>query len=227
MTIINIRDNNQNCTEDETGTNSNSNDNIQPDQAVKFEEISSELPEHETTTEKTITDVIVSVSEISTQISGLKEQLHKHVLTNKDKDEAFDRLYVELETYKNNSAFEQVRPLFMDLILMFDRISNLTEDAVKRDDKYCANALKTVTDELIEIMYRRDIDLITSIQEVFDATTQRAIGVERIESEEENNKIAKIVRKGFRCGERLLRPEEVIVKKYSPQRTDDQVNTAV
>ena len=224
MIIKNCQENNQNCTEIETGTNPN--DNTQPDQVVELEEIASELPEQNGPTEKTITDVIVSVSEISTQVSVLQEQLHKHVLTNKDKDEAFDRLYAELETYKKNSAFDQVRPLFMDLILMFDRISNLTEDAEKRDDKYCAEVLKTVTDELVEIMYRRDIDIITSIQETFDPTTQRAIGVDRIESEEENNKISRIVRKGFRCGDRLLRPEEVIVKKYSPRRPDDQVNTA-
>ena len=170
----------------------------------------------------TLEHIDASVVSISDQLHHMYERLDRHVLSDKSKDEAFERLYSELEGYKKNSAFESVRPLFIDLILLFDRIAILTEEAGKNADKNCSDILGTISEELLEILYRRDIEVVISDSETFSPTTQRAIGVERTEIEAENNQIARIVRKGFRCGERLVRPEEIIVKKYSVPRSADQ-----
>jgi len=170
----------------------------------------------------TLEHIDASVVNISDQLHLMYERIDRHVLSDKSKDEAFERLYSELEGYKKNSAFESVRPLFIDLILLFDRIAILTEEADKNGDTNCSDILGTISAELVEILYRRDIEMVFSDSETFSPTNQRAIGVERTEIETENNQIARIVRKGFRCGERLIRPEEIIVKKYSVPRSADQ-----
>ena len=107
-------------------------------------------------------------------------------------------------------------PLYLDLILLFDRLDNvccqLDRSASTTNDFY--NFLQTLREELLEVLYRQSIEIVTTQSNRFDPTRQRAIATKTTAVKEENNSLASIVRRGFRYQNRLVRPEEVIVKKY-------------
>ena len=67
--------------------------------------------------------VLDALSDLATDLSSLKRTVEDRLSYDKAKEEAFDRLYADLENLKKNAAFEQIRPLYMDLILLFDRIA--------------------------------------------------------------------------------------------------------
>lgn len=190
------------------------------------------------------------LSDLVTELASIKAIIEKRLSYDKTKEEAFERLYAELEGFKRDSTFEYMRPFYLDLILFFDRIENIQQSMQELNpinkklskllqnlnDEFLENQkisnalstlqnelpgnkkflhiLKTLSEELVEILYRRDVEIIRTDSSVFDPTVQKAIGTEITEVETENKHIAKVVRKGFKFRERILRPEEVIVKKY-------------
>lgn len=147
----------------------------------------------------------------------MSELFQSRLAYDKAKEEAFDRLYGELEQLKSNATFEQLRPLYLDLILLFDRIENICQSSqlIAQQDPNMLSLFRSLSDELVEVLYRREIEVIQSASPVFDPSTQRAIGVEPTQAEGETGRVARVVRRGFRYRNRVIRAEEVIVKKFA------------
>ena len=169
--------------------------------------------------------VLAELVDVKTQLALLKEEIVERLRYDKAKESAFERLYAELDELKRDSAFNQLRPLYADLILLFDRIDNLSEGQ-HHDDIPAADyliTLKTFRDELRELLYRRGVEIIRTDQTKFDCTWQRAVGTEDTIHDQEDSYVSRVVRKGFTAEGRLIRPEEVIVKRFKPASSDDVV----
>lgn len=160
-------------------------------------------------------------SSVDGRLLHLSELFQSRLAYDKAKEEAFDRLYGELEQLKSNATFEQLKPLYLDLILLFDRIENICQSLQLsgQQDPSALSLFRSLNDELIEILYRREIELFQSVSPAFDPSNQRAIGVEPTSVEGETGRVAKVVRRGFRYRSRLIRAEEVIVKKFAVAST--------
>lgn len=170
------------------------------------------VPEFEDNSEK----ATVSLSDIFIELAALKRNFDERLSYDKTKEKAFDHLYKELDEFKKNSVFNYNRPLYIDIILLFDRIENIKTgiDHSNNSSVGFGEILETLTAELLEILYRQGIEIIVHNMKKFDPAIQRAIGVEQASKEEENNQIARIVRRGFRFNNQILRAEEVLVLKY-------------
>jgi molecular chaperone GrpE len=153
--------------------------------------------------------MLAALSNLDTKLASLNRTVENRLRYDKVKEAAFERLYVELDDLKRNAAFEQLRPLYVGLILLFDRIENISQET-----EPLSEVLQTLSDELLELLHRQEIEPIRATQCAFDPSVQQAIGIELTDVEDENNQVARVVRKGFRYRNRILRAEEVIVKKY-------------
>lgn len=158
------------------------------------------------------TTIATKVDELTSLVMDLNQQFSDCLSKDAAKDKAFEYLYSELETVKQNSSFERFKPLYLDLILLFDRLDRVCWEHQSAEDM--SNFLSTLREELLEVLYRQGIELVITDGNTFDPTKQRAIGTEKTEVKEENNTLAAIIRRGFRYQNRPIRPEEVIVKKY-------------
>ena len=165
----------------------------------------------------TLRQLMGLTSSLDVRVLQLSELFQNRLAYDKAKEEAFDRLYVELEQLKSNATFEQLRPLYLDLILLFDRVENICQSPqlIGQQDPNTLSLFRSLSDELLEILYRREIEVIQSGSPAFDPSNQRAIGIEPTSVEGETGRVAKIVRRGFRYRNRLIRAEEVIVKKFA------------
>jgi len=158
-----------------------------------------------------IDKLINLVRQSNIELSNLRQIVDNRLSYDKVKEDAFERLYGELEDLKKNAIFERNRPLFIDLILLFDRLENYRQTDVEESSQF-THLLKSFSEELLEILCRQCIDIIAS-SKTFDPTIQRAIKIELTSEKEEDNKVSEVLRKGFRYFDNILRPEEVIVKK--------------
>jgi molecular chaperone GrpE len=183
------------------------------------EDVSLEITKQETTSfdnEGVLQNIYDVVSQLATELFPLKSMFENRLRYDKTKEEAFNRLYTELDDLKKNSIFDRNRPLFIDLILLYDRIENKLHESKQPTSKMSISEhfLKTLSDELLEILNRQEIEVIRMTSTIFDPLFQRAIGTEFTTVKDENNEVAKVLRKGFKFRDRLLRAEEVIVKKF-------------
>ena len=157
-----------------------------------------------------------AIDSLATEMSSLNQIIQERLSYDRTKEEAFERLYVELGDLKKNSKFEQIRPIYMDLILLFDRIENISADmSHSMASSPLSDILKTLSDELLEILYRREVELVSTTDR-FDPSIQKVIDIQSNCIEDENNQVVRVVRRGFRYRSQILRAEEVVIKRYSP-----------
>ncbi|GEM_PF-681278 len=143
-------------------------------------------------------------------LGDIRSILEERLVRDEAKDKAFERLYEELDSLKRNKAFEEYRPLLMDLVLFYDRFQSAREAATPAVN----DVLDSLQEELKEILTRRDIDAIVRMDDSFDPAFQRAVCVENVEPPELDGKVIRVLREGFTCRGLVFRPQEVVVGRY-------------
>ncbi|MBI3722521.1 nucleotide exchange factor GrpE [bacterium] len=136
----------------------------------------------------------------------------------------YDALYAEMRDYKTNFIDVSQKPLYMDLLLLFDsilrevRVFEEGPETVARAE--VLKAIGQVKDELVEILYRRDVELIEDHPTKLDVSFQKPVRRVEVEDVAEDYTIVQRVREGFRRGDQILRPQEVVVKRCVGAQTE-------
>jgi molecular chaperone GrpE len=156
-------------------------------------------------------ECITTVDVMKAQLEELVSLVKERLAYDQTKEQAFERLYTELDTLKRNAALEQTKPLLLDLILLYDRMEHARHEAAAVQGTVSTEMLESFIHELLEVLYRREVSLVEASPSSFDCNQQKAIGVVDVADPAQHQRIHKVVRRGFRLAERTLRPEEVIV----------------
>jgi len=162
-------------------------------------------------------------------MAGVQETLDKRSAINQ---QLFDALHEELKGYRDGFLLEVIqKPLVRDLVCLYDdlstigrQITNFAGGASAPDAAQSPVALDFLrnlgknldhaVDFLLEVMSRMDVKLLEPAPGKLDKKNQRAVSVEHAELPEEDGEIIRRVKPGFTWRDRILRPEEVVVKKW-------------
>lgn len=202
------------CDDDGNLESIDSNLNVDPCDRELLETDPQQSPEASATGVDEIASQL-KIFQASTELSlsNLVKLVESRLASDAVKEKAFDRLYIELDEVKQDREFERLRPFFSDLVLLFDRLDHLGNESLETED--VSSIVVSIRDELLEILSRRGVDIIPSTEQ-FDPAFQNALGTERTCDEEESNRIARVVRRGFRYNSRMIRHEEVFVYRFGP-----------
>ena len=161
--------------------------------------------------------LVTAISPIAEELASLRNEFTKRLAYDATKEDAFSRLYREMDESRAEQKFHQFRPIYLDLILLLDRIeqnyANVMGGTLSNND--FAPLLKSLYDEVLEILFRGEVEPITQVAPKFDPASQRAVGVEIACEQHEHHDVARVVRRGFKFRDHVLRPEEVIIKKLT------------
>lgn len=157
-----------------------------------------------------------SMDTIVAELAALQQTIKERLLDDHVKEEAFNRLYAEVEEVRQERSFQQLRPLLIDLILLYDRIELGIQQMYSPEGNMpgVVQLLTSFRDELLEILYRREVEPIITASSTFDRSLQQVIKIQPTAFANEDNQVVRVVRKGFRYRNRILRSEEVVISKY-------------
>jgi molecular chaperone GrpE (heat shock protein) len=160
--------------------------------------------------------LLSSLDAVHADIAALREIVKERLTYDGVKEEAFDRLYAEVEEARQERSFQQLRPFLMDLILLYDRIELGMQQMQERTASLPAvvQLLRSFGDEVLEILYRREVEVLVVTSATFDRALQQAIKLQPTDRAAEHQQVLRVVRRGFRYRQRILRSEEVIVGIY-------------
>ena len=129
--------------------------------------------------------------------------------------DAFNRLYSELEQYKEDFIFQSEKPLLLDLLLFYDSMSWFHESIVKQEMAPDAieESFQYLMDELLELLYRRDVTPMEPAER-FHKERHRARQIVKTHLPEHHERITQVLKRGFLRSEKVLRAEDVIVARH-------------
>lgn len=146
----------------------------------------------------------------------------------------FDALHEELKGYKDGFLLESVhRPIIRDMISLYDDLAEIhrqiaaaiSEPREGQELAGCTRALlgrmKTMElniehnlEFIVEVLARLEVTPLAPGTGKLDKRTQRAVAVELAEDPEADSTVVRSVKRGFLWKERVVRAEEVVVKKW-------------
>lgn len=134
---------------------------------------------------------------------------------------ALEQLYQELRQYKDDFIYQSEKPLLLDLLLFYDSLTWFQGALIRKEmsPEVVADSFQYLIDELLEVLYRRDV-VMTESREVFDRETQKAIKLVHTADPKADYRVQQVLKRGFVRGGRSLRPEEVVLARFRGEVTE-------
>jgi molecular chaperone GrpE (heat shock protein) len=146
----------------------------------------------------------------------------------------FEALHAELKSYKDAFMLESVlKPVIRDLITLYDDMTEIRRQTVASlnvqqgraevsgGELFLMESVQTMGSNvehnvhfILEVLERLEVTLIPENHGKLDKRIQRAVAVESAENAEQDQQVVKIVKRGFHCRDRVVRPEEVVIRKW-------------
>jgi molecular chaperone GrpE (heat shock protein) len=161
-------------------------------------------------------------NDFAQQFQKIDEQLAAIRSSESVNQKLFDSLHAELLKYRDNFLHESLqKPFIHDLVYLYDHLNSLCEQlrsAAQEKGKrgYIAqwrDNLENAIHSLVEILHRFEVVEIEPAERV-DRSHHRVISYEPADFPEEDGCIVMRVKRGFFWRGKLIRPEEVIAKRY-------------
>jgi len=166
----------------------------------------------------------------STEKSDLAEQLGKmdeHMVALRNTETVnqrlFDSLHEELIKYRDNFLHESLqKPFIRDLVILFDDLSGLLSQIETAGEAsggkrgslgQWRDNLENAIHSLTEILHRMEVSEIEPKEKV-DRALHRVVSFEPADFVEEDGQIVMRVKRGFQWRDQVLRPEEVVAKRF-------------
>lgn len=177
-------------------------------------------PESRQAPDEQLQGIVGALSTQNAILKDIKAELASRASYDAAKEKAIDKLSEELRLYRDNFIFQSQKPVFVELIMLYDNLAqtlNLLEGSQAPAADTCLtvkNNLRNIKEELLEILYRRDVTPFVEHSEMLDYKLHKTVATVTTGVEGENNKVDAIRKTGFRWNDKVIRPEEVVIKKY-------------
>jgi len=160
--------------------------------------------------------------DLAQEFRKVEEQLSAIRSTERVNQKLFDTLHAELRSYRDNFVHESLqKPFIHDLVLLFDDLNALAEQLRTATDEHKTRGyvgqwrdnLQNAIHSLVEILHRFGVKEVEP-KEFIDRSVHRVVSYEPADFAEEDGRIVMRVRRGFLWRGKLIRPEEVIAKRF-------------
>lgn len=168
------------------------------------------------------------------ELRRVSEQMSKRLNLESANQKLFDQLHAELKSYRDDFIHESLhRPVIRDLIALHDdlrahcqHIEDLTEMGASEstDLENLKRNSSNLSHFLLEILHRLGVEDYQTASETVDLQSQKVMRHEPAREPGETGLITQRLRPGFRWRGKTLRPEEVVVKKWTvpPDQSPEQ-----
>jgi molecular chaperone GrpE (heat shock protein) len=171
--------------------------------------------------EKSDSDEILSyLKENAVTLNEIKETIKERLDRDAVKEKAFDKLYEEMQRQRESAAMldRAVKPMLTDLLLLYDSLKKfeilLNTQGNDIASEICLN-FRFIIDELLESLYRQEVLLVNEEDKItFNSKIQRAIKTVESDNIDDDYKVVSISRDGFTWRGKIIRPQEVVIKRY-------------
>jgi len=162
-----------------------------------------------------------NIAGLKTELGALRQLVEQRLSEDGVREKAFDQLYEELKAYKEDWQFQAEKPLLLDLLLFYDSLNWFQESLVKQEMSrdVVADSFQYLIDEFLELLYRRDVVPMESAR-VFDRKRHKAVQVVDTQDKSQDQSIQQVLKRGFNRGDRILRAEEVVIRRHKPVSTE-------
>lgn len=156
-------------------------------------------------------------TDIKSRIASLENEFKNKIRLDEVKEKQFEVMMNELERYKSNFIFNAVQKrLFIEIIEISDKVADIMKVANAEGSKEdLIKHIESLRKQFDQLFINQGIEKIVSKSDLFDGQVQEATDAVSTNVKEENQKVVEVLKEGYRFDQKLIRPQKVVVKKYT------------
>lgn len=151
------------------------------------------------------------------ELGQLREAFSLKIKFDEAKERAIATLSEEVQRHRQGLHFSILRPLFLDLITLYDDLLQCADAAP--DGASATRTFQSLADTVEEILARNGVSAFSVESDAFDGKRQRAVRTGPTADPAQGGRVAQRLRRGFAHDERVVRPEHVSVYRFEAQDT--------
>jgi molecular chaperone GrpE len=170
---------------------------------------------HESSTEEQPVDEVTAVDELTSVTKERDEYL-----------DALQRLKAEFDNYRKRVARDQQElaaraheRLVKELVPILDDLERALEAVAKHEEAQLEEGVRLVHRSLADLLAREGLTEVETAGR-FDPHTQEALLSQP--SDEEEGSVIQVLQKGYKLGDRVLRPARVVISQGAEQQGAEQ-----
>lgn len=152
-----------------------------------------------------------SLADVYALIETLQKEFKEKIAVDDHKNMLFDKLYKERDEYKNDLYGKLLKPFVTGCLEIVTDLRMYISKIDTFDVERSLNYLKSLPDDLIELLENNGVELYSEEGDSFNPRVQRAKKIVPTEDPALNNTIAERLERGYRWNGSVLRPEMVSV----------------
>ena len=151
---------------------------------------------------------------IEARLATIEQLIDKRLRYDAAKEKAFDVLYEKMRQYESDFQATLKRDLIRSLLLLYDNMVK-TEEALATIPE-AQQRVADLREELLNALYIQEVEPMGALGEFYDKQKQQAIRVIPTDDPAEDGKVEQVVREGFLWAGKVLRPQQVIIRRTQP-----------
>ncbi len=195
------------------GQNHNQSQNAAASEASLSQQGVEEATE-KTSAEEALEKLAHDVPRLLAEVQELRQDFDTKIKYDESKERLIDTLHKELQDYREGLHFKILRPVFIDLISIYDDMAKVLEGAASIERKQEVQILRSFQETVEEILHGNGVEAFEVEGDIFQPGRQRIQKAIETPEPELDRHVARRVRKGFAYENRILRLEIVEVYKY-------------
>lgn len=163
-----------------------------------------------------------ALSEQNMLLCAVKQLIETRLAYDAVKEQVIGRLSEDVNLYRENFLLQCQKPLLVELIMLYDHLVQIMDGLTTNEPisaERVSARLEALRAELLEILYRRDIVPYIEHPVVLDHRLHKTVKVVPTSEMDENNRVERILKTGFLWNEKVLRAEEVVIKKFNAPKS--------
>jgi molecular chaperone GrpE (heat shock protein) len=149
----------------------------------------------------------------------LKSLFEKRIQYDEMKNKAFDTLYEKMKQYEGGFQASLKESMIRSLLLLYDNmVSTEVELSASPDIQSSVSYLRQ---ELLDILYSEDVEPMEGLGEVLTSHRQHVLRTVPTNDPAQDSSIEQVIREGFMCRGKVLRPQSVVVRRYVELANND------
>jgi molecular chaperone GrpE len=173
----------------------------------------------ETLPSLSVRDVVRGIPVLIGEMQSLRQDFETKVKYDESKERLIDTLHQELQDHREGLHFKILRPVFIDLIAMYDDLAKVIGSLDGESSDLASQRVQnfqSFQETLEEILRRNGVDVFEVEEDLFIGSKQRVLRTIENPDPLQDRRVARRVRKGFSYENKVLRPEAVEVYRYVP-----------
>ena len=167
--------------------------------------------------------ILRNIEEIDGKVEVLNDLFLKKIQSIEFEKKTTDRLYKELQEYKNDMYFQLIKPVVMSLVSLRESMKkNLKSFGVMSEEEK-SEILQSYIEEVEIILENNDIEIYeTNIENDSYVDVKKQKIIKKIETpyEQQHGKIENVLSSGYKYKDKIISPEKVEVNIYKKPEED-------